>query len=378
VSGGTNNGYVKLFSGKTGAFLREWHGDQTGDRFGWSVSRAGDVDKDGYPDVLISAPKYYQFGAPTGAAWIYSGKTGAQIVIKSGPWNSDYGWKVAGGFDLNHDGYPDYGVGAPDADTATTPHVGAVYFFSGKDHSLLWDRSGNMTGARLGTSFSSLGDLSGDGADDIIVGEPGDVAPGLYTGSVTLIYGNTGLAFDKFGGDPKVNVSFGGAVTGVGDINLDGHVDFVVGDLMASDINGQSGSAYAFSGKSYAASWSNYGSGWAGKYGVPMLKAQNDPEICRELRIGLSNSADGNTIAAIFVGTSKAYLPTTWGGHLLVGPPWTVFLETLPGSGLTLDVETPCNVGFCGLELCLQALEMDAGASDGVSFSPGLQLILGM
>jgi hypothetical protein len=378
VKGGTYNGYVKLYSGKTGAVLREWDGDQTSARFGWSVSRAGDIDGDSYPDVIISAPHAMQFGAPTGAAWIFSGKTGAQIVVKGGPWNSEYGWKVAGGFDLNHDGYPDYAVGAPDAPTASTPDVGSVSFYSGKDHSLLWDRTGTMTGARLGTSISGLGDLTGDGADDIIVGEPGDHASGIYAGSVTLLSGIDGLGFRKYGGDPNINVSFGGAVAGVGDLNLDGAVDFVVGDLMASDQNGQSGSAYAYSGKSYAASWSIYGSGWSGKKGVPTLTSENDPEICRDLTLDLGNSAGVSTVAAIFVGPSKISLPTGWGGYLLVSPPWSIFIEGVPTQGLALKVEAPCNLSFLGLDLCLQALEVDAFASHGISFTPGLELHLGM
>jgi hypothetical protein len=378
VSGGTYNGYVQLYSGKTGAVLRDWHSDETSSRFGWSVSRAGDINKDGVPDVIISAPHYFQFGAPTGAVWIFSGKTGAQIAIKSGPWSSEYGWKVAGGFDLDHDGYPDYGVGAPEADTAWTPNVGTVSFYSGKDHSLLWDRTGTMTGARLGTSIASIGDFTEEGADDVIVGEPGDTLPGVYVGSVTMLSGTDGLGVRKYGGDPNTSVSFGASVSGIGDLNQDGTVDFLVGDLMASNANGMSGNVYAYSGRPYAATWSNYGSGWAGKKGVPALTSQNDPEICRDLTLELTNTAGESTVAALFVGLSKAYLPTTWGGHLLVGPPWSVFIQALPTQGLTLKVETPCNVSFCGLELCLQGLEVDAGASHGISFTPGLDLHLGM
>src|SRR5262249_5612302 len=151
-----------------------------------------------------------------------------------------------------------------------------------------------------------------------------------------------------------------------------------VGDLMASDANGMSGSAYAYSGKAYAASWSNYGSGWPGKNGVPTLTLENDPEICRDLALDLDNSAGQSTLAAIFAGPSQAYLPTGWGGHLLVAPPWNIFVESVPAQGLMLKLQTLCDVTLCGLNLYLQALEIDGAGSSGMSFTPGLKLVFGL
>src|SRR5262249_30001792 len=71
---GTDAGHVDLYSGKTGALLHRFVGQEAGDTFGWSVSSAGDVDHDGRADILVGASQSMS-GAGPGYAQIFSGRT---------------------------------------------------------------------------------------------------------------------------------------------------------------------------------------------------------------------------------------------------------------------------------------------------------------
>ncbi|MFN8547631.1 MAG: calcium-binding protein [Candidatus Eisenbacteria bacterium] len=124
------------------------------------------------------------------------------------------------------------------------------------------------------------------------------------------------------------------------------------------------------------ASWSNYGAGWPGTNGIPAFTASSNPVLCTTITIDLANSLGATTTAALFVGLTQADLPTAFGGHLLLLPISTIVMG-LPGTGIGLPAVLPCDPTLCGLAIDLQALEIDAGASKGISFTPGLQLILG-
>jgi hypothetical protein len=87
-------------------------------------------------------------------------------------------------------------------------------------------------------------------------------------------------------------------------------------------------------------------------------------------------SSGATTSAAIIVGFSPASIPTAVGGTLLVVPSYVV-PSTLPVGGASLPYPVLCGDEFCGLALYLQVLEVDPGASQGVSFTEGLELIHG-
>ncbi|MEW6741477.1 MAG: hypothetical protein AB1486_01860 [Planctomycetota bacterium] len=124
------------------------------------------------------------------------------------------------------------------------------------------------------------------------------------------------------------------------------------------------------------AAWWNYGSGWPGTHGVPCLVANNDPALCFPLSLTICNSFGLPTTAFLFLGLSPADIPTPWDGRLLVRPDWVRRLY-LPAGGASLPGDLPCDPAFCGLHVYLQVLELDPGASRGVSFTPGLELVFG-
>jgi hypothetical protein len=125
-----------------------------------------------------------------------------------------------------------------------------------------------------------------------------------------------------------------------------------------------------------AATWTNYGPGWPGTSGVPGLTAAGDPALCAPIRVDLGNSLGASTLAALFIGLGVTDQPTNYDGHLLVAPSNIVLLP-LPGAGLSIPGTVPCNPVLCGRSIYLQALEVDPGASQGVSFTRGVRLVIG-
>jgi len=124
------------------------------------------------------------------------------------------------------------------------------------------------------------------------------------------------------------------------------------------------------------ASLLHYGSGWAGTSGVPLLTARVEPVPCAKVAVSLDNSLGAQTPALLIVGDSAARLVTAFEGTLLVTP-LVAFLIDLPAGGISLLGTIPCDGLACGTVLFVQACEIDPGASKGVSFTPGLQLVIG-
>jgi hypothetical protein len=124
------------------------------------------------------------------------------------------------------------------------------------------------------------------------------------------------------------------------------------------------------------ASWTNYGKGWPGTFGVPSLTAESDPVLGSTLKVDLGNSSGLSSLALFLVGYQQASLHSSLGGDLLLVPSTTTLL-ILPPGGTTLVTILPGDLSLAGFEIDSQALETDLGATKGVSFTAGLQLILG-
>jgi hypothetical protein len=125
-----------------------------------------------------------------------------------------------------------------------------------------------------------------------------------------------------------------------------------------------------------SASWSNYGSGFAGTLGVPGLTAQSNPVLGSSITLALGNSLGATTPAMFMTGVQQALIPTGKGGDLLLVPLLFVPLS-LPASGTTFAGTIPNDPGLVGVQLFAQALELDGGAAHGLSFTAGLDLVLG-
>ena len=393
--------------------------------FGTSLrSLEADLDGDGIRDFIVGAPG-------TDAAYIYSGANHALLFSKSGQANSSFGYSVARAGDLDGDHVCDFLIGSPYYTDGSLGVIGRVSAFSGATGTKLWSFDGPVNHSVFGKSIAEPGDLDGDGVSDCVVGAPGDVdAGGTMTGSITAISGATGTLIYKITGDAWGD-QFGWDVRGVtGDIDLDGVNDYVVGapdgnnlagyartisgatgatlntyvehtvdpsgnpqgygmSVAGGDFNGD-GRPDLLIGNGYfnyseglveifdtaAAHWQNYGSGWPGTLGVPFFTASNDPYIGQSISFTISNSSLGATPGLLLIGVSQASIPTGKGGTLLVNPLFFLPLS-LPSGSLTLTGSVPNDPSIAGLDAYLQTLELDAGASNGLSFTPGLDLFFG-
>jgi Tol biopolymer transport system component len=146
--------------------------------------------------------------------------------------------------------------------------------------------------------------------------------------------------------------------------------------LISGDRNGFLSDVFVHEPCAVTASWSNYGAGFPGSNGVPAFTSQQNPELGATISLDLVNSYVNPTIGLLFVGFQRTSIHSGWGGDLLVVPALTLFVTF--SSGLDSFTGTlPIDAGLCGTTVDLQAIESDPGAAKGVSFTPGLELVLG-
>lgn len=221
--------------------LWRWEASAPSDDFGWSVRFAGDVDSDGSGDVVIGSPSDDAAGASTGAAFVFSGRTGSLLWSFHGEVDGDgLGYSVDGAFDANGDGRPDLVTGS---------RFNGAYVFSGADGQTLHHFTGNpATG--FGNVVAALGDVDADGCDDLAVGAPFDDSGGTDAGKVYVYSGRDGAELHAFTGSTTF-AWLGHAITRCGDLDHDGHADLVIG------APSQSGPAYtaAYSGADASELW---------------------------------------------------------------------------------------------------------------------------
>jgi hypothetical protein len=212
-------GMARVFSGDDGSVIRTWFGAGGGDQFGTSVGGVGDVNGDGFDDVIVGAPDAGP-GPGSGEVRVFSGANGSTLYSFLGTADFDRcGWSVTGAGDVNDDGTPDFAFGSPNE-----AGVGSARVHSGADGSLLHLVLGDDALGSFGRDVAGAGDVDGDGYADLIVGA--HIAQG--TGRARVISGRDGSTIhDLYGG--ATGDRFGESVTGVGDLDGDGYDDVAVG-----------------------------------------------------------------------------------------------------------------------------------------------------
>jgi len=124
------------------------------------------------------------------------------------------------------------------------------------------------------------------------------------------------------------------------------------------------------------AAWSNYGAGFAGTNGVPTLTLSADPVLGTTPTLDVGNSLGAATGGFLLAGASQASIGTKWGGTILVAYAWIAPLA-LPPAGLSLPFPLALDPALCGVSAYAQAVELDAGAQYGLSFTAGVQVTFG-
>ncbi len=275
-------GSVSLYYGRNQAggagfftFPTVFRGPHAATRFGMSVAGVGDVNGDGFDDVVVGDDMAGNIGYTFGRAHVYLGRPSRPLTIGYGSaaaiWTAeatpDYaGNRVAAAGDVDGDGYDDFLVYAPVHRDRDTNRRGAVYLIRGSatvgggeqslhgaDRVFLAARSSEIL-----SSGVAAGDVNGDGLDDLLFGEK---SAGNDTGAAYLVYGArrvgdmedlphaqvtfTGEASDDFAGT---------ALASAGDVNGDGFDDILIGAPLADGGGQDAGRAYLFYGGSFAGS----------------------------------------------------------------------------------------------------------------------------
>ena len=255
-------------------------GEDGGDISGVSIAAVGDVNGDGYDDILIGAPSDDDGGNRAGQTYLILGKasgwtmdTDLSTSDASFVGEDIYDWSgisVAGAGDVNGDGYDDILIGASVNDEGGYK-AGQTYLILGKASGWSMDTNlstsdasfwGEGTHDYSGYSVAGVGDVNGDGYDDILIGAYYNVESGYGAGQTYLIFGkSTGWTMDvnlsssdaSFWGEDTYDEA-GWPVAGAGDVNRDGYDDFLIGANRDEDGGDYAGQTYLILGK--ASGWS--------------------------------------------------------------------------------------------------------------------------
>jgi hypothetical protein len=291
---GAPAGRIYLYSSKRGRLL--WKVDGApGERLGLTLEAAGDVNRDGIPDVVTTAPG-------TGKAYIYSGRDGMPIRTLTAPGAGSPLSAVSTAGDVNGDGHADILAGAAPRPQGTSGGTGRAFVFSGQDGSVLLtlegeregDRFGSAvaggtrnkqtllaigaplagerrtgrvyvynglsskpaftidsdeTGAALGAMFVALaGDVDKDNVADVYASDFPNRAKGPSTGRVYVHSGKSGTRLLTLTGT-TAGEGFGTSASTAGDLDGDGHADLAVGAWQYAGAATSGGRIYVHSGR---------------------------------------------------------------------------------------------------------------------------------
>ncbi|RLC89450.1 MAG: hypothetical protein DRI37_03770 [Chloroflexi bacterium] len=232
----------------------DWSAQISSTYLGHSVASAGDVNGDGYDDIIIGAPYFTDGEDEEGAAFVFYGSinglgdngalANADWMAQSNQANADFGAAVQTAGDVNGDGYDDIIIGSPLYDNAEDNEgVAFVYYGSasglgdnGTPVNADWMVESNQSSAFLGKVVFSAGDVNYDTYDDVLIGVPGYDNGETDEGLVLVFHGSSsglGAAGTPANADWRAesNTSWkewGKAITPVGDVNSDHYDDIVI------------------------------------------------------------------------------------------------------------------------------------------------------
>ena len=288
----------RKISDDEGDFIGDLDND---DQFGSAIASIGDLNNDGVLDLAVGAPRDDDRGNNRGAVWILFLDALGRVVQNQKISN------LRGGFDGNLSDGDQFGgavanIGDVDADGVTDLAVGAQHDDDGGDNKgAVWilfmnsdgtvkaqqkisDNEGNLddnlnSDDRFGSAVAGIGDLNGDGVNDLAVGANQDGDGGSDRGAVWILFLNTDGTISsnqkisqnkgEFNGDLGDGDRFGSAVASIGDLDEDGVIELAVGAPQNDD-----------GGQDRGAIW--------------ILFMDNNGEVRSEIKLSSGNNFDGN------------------------------------------------------------------------------------
>jgi len=341
-------------------------GENVDDVLGYSVATAGDVNGDGYADVIIGAPNYLSI---TGRVYLYTGSiTGLNatpaITLTGKNEYDGFGASVGTAGDVNGDGYADVIIGASGCSCGT----GQAYVYTGSASGLsatpVFTAAGEMAGDLFGESVGSAGDVNGDGYADVVIGALRYLT---FTGRIYVYLGqasgvNAAPVFTATG--ENLYDEFGISVGTAGDVNRDGYADVIAG---APGYNDSMGRVYLYQG------------GPTGLSATPVFTATGEnPFDNFGISVGTAGDINGDSYADVIVGAyfyfgegddlGRAYVYTGTASGLSATPDFVVTSENF-GDYLGNSVGTAGDVNGDGYaDVIIGAYGYDSGDFQGRAY----------
>ncbi len=324
--------------------------DQAETYFGSAVSTAGDVNGDGYDDVIVGAGAFENGQTNEGCAFVYLGSGSGLAAspgwtVESDQANALLGYDLTAG-DVNGDGYDDVVVGAYDFDNGET-NEGRIFLYlgsaSGLSTSPAWTVEGDEPYANLGQDLAA-GDVNGDGYSDVLVGDVVDYSIGgdvfsaglvhAYLGSATGLATSPAWTAEHDQGDAEYG-HVGLSISTAGDVNGDGYGDLVVGtpgyetELLTEQDEGR---AYVYLGSATGlgqAAWNAEGNGtdrWFGQ------------------AVSTAGDVNGDGYGDVIIGSSFSNSEASEGrADVYLGSAAFVSSAVYAGDGINADTIAPVN-----------------------------------
>jgi hypothetical protein len=336
-------------SGLNATPARSAEGDQANANFGKSVAGAGDVNGDGFADVIIGSPGYTNGQSHEGRVWVYHGSaTGLTLVwgAESDQASNSFGWSVGTAGDANGDGFADVVVGNKDWTNGQFTE-GRAYVYQGSAAGLattpIWTAESNQASAQYGNSVATAGDVNGDGYSDIIVGAPQYDNGQTDEGRAFTYHGSgAGLAATAAwtGEADQVVAQFGWSVATAGDVNGDGFSDVIVGAPAYDNGQMEEGRLFVYHGSATGlattAAWTAESDQAGAQFGYS---------------VGTAGDVNGDGISDVIVGAptydngefdeGRAFVYHGSAEGLLTTPAWTAESDQI-------DAEFGTSVGTAG------------------------------
>jgi hypothetical protein len=311
LDGVAARGLVTVFDGATAAPRLVLAGDDPGDHFGFAVAVLGDVDADGAPDLAVGAVDDDDAGTSSGSVRVCSGADGSTLytLVGSGPGDL-LGYALCALDDLDGDGVGDLAIGAPGLAQVGSTSPGRVHVVSAASGATLFVAQGAGGGDAFGRSLARVGDLDGDGRDELAVGAPQPV--GGQPGYARVLSSAGGAVLLELVGAGAGDL-FGSTLAPAGDVDGDGVQDLAVGAPRADDLATDAGAVRLLSGRTGALLGELLGTD-AGAHLGSALCGDFDPngDGHLDLALGAPGAGGGRALVA-----ATGQLPLTGDAHAL-------------------------------------------------------------
>lgn len=281
------------------SFMRK--GTKISEHLGQEAKSAGDVNGDGYGDVLVGAPGYFNGQAGEGAVLLYYGSaTGLNpipVMIESNQSLAGFGWTANTAGDVNGDGYSEIIMGAYNYDNGQVDE-GVVFLYYGSAAGLVMTPvilEMNVANEFFGGMVASAGDINNDGYGDIIVGNSFADIYGVNSGAAYIYMGSaTGItATTPYTRLDYNTTNFATSVASAGDLNGDGYGDIAIGDYLLENPNNDEGAFFIYYGTA------------TGINTTLGLKIEGDAELMRlGYRICTAGDSNGDGYDDLLVGAT--------------------------------------------------------------------------